>query len=149
MWSKLLIRLSWWTQQVHLSWNVRTFLPDQTAPCSKRQSWVPFTSGGTENPSLFDDDSTAECSTPLDLLAGDKYGAEITALPVHHMVFSVCLPVNERGFPPQPGAVSRLHKQDQIFPGTAALTPSERGCGLAMGRFKFQDVTERSRMTRE
>jgi hypothetical protein len=83
------------------------------------------------------------------LWAGDKYGAEITALPVHHMVFSVRLPVNERGFPPQPEAISRLHKQDQIFPGTAALSLPERGCGFAMGRFKFQDVTERSRMSRE
>jgi len=102
-----------------------------------------LTAGGTEKPSSFDD------STPLDLLAGDKYGAEITALPVHHMVFSVCLPVNERGFPPYPRAVSRFRKQDQIFPGTAALTPPERGWGLAVGRFKFQDVTGRSRMSRE
>lgn len=79
--------------------------------------------GGTENPSSFGD-SGGECSTPLDLWAGDKYGAEITALPVHHMVFAVRLPVNERGFPPQPGAVSRLHKQDQIFPGNATFTSS-------------------------
>lgn len=52
-----------------------------------------------------------------------------------HGLLCLRLPVNETGFPPQP-TVSRLHKQAQIFLGTATLEKGAAGRWWVVLSFK-------------